>query len=283
MSLAGPLIQAGAGLLGGLFNKGASAGKNFRSHINGLMAAANQHGINPLALLNVPPVGPSQGNVFMSQAIADAGAILGDAMLKRQDAQKLQRAEQQNAYLQKKVTDLTLRPKVPGVYQQFPGVGNGQGSGGVYQTGGVGNAGGAGGGPTPLLSDQALAEKDTEEISGFMKIRNRFAPDGFYVPGSDGEPLDIWQLPVVGGAWAIDKALRWRDGKRNPEIAETVKKGIDVARNMTWGTPLRAPDYPPRPSKLYGKPYDDSQRFAPMPPVKKPKRKSKHPLNSLGF
>lgn len=297
--VASALISAGATLLGGLFGrkKAVSAGDNAYSHVGGIMRAASQYGFNPLTLLGaVAPMGgtPADNSAF-GQAVANAGMIAADAIAAKPDnAAKLNAYQTQNQRLQRKLNALSVRSPVPGTYGRArqpsdPEVyGGRQGAGALFEAGGVADTAGAAGGPSPLVDGQAVTEKGTEEISGFMRVRNKFAPDGFFVPGSDGEPLDIWQLPVVVGAYAVDRGVRmtspangrWLNDKLRGAMAglEHISK-----TGMSYGKPLDYPALPDRPYRLYGLPRDTSARFAPMPTTRKPKPKRRDMFGTLGF
>lgn len=124
----------------------------------------------------------------------------------------------QNELLRLEVDRSRSLAQVPPPYA-VNGLGGGQSpiGGNTVVTHGVG-AGVAGGRhELPVLtSDREVKQTPTEDISGFMKVRNAWTDeDGFWVPGSDGEPLDIWQLPVVAGSWAASEA--WELGSKAGE------------------------------------------------------------------
>ncbi|TXG97570.1 MAG: hypothetical protein E6R08_06710 [Nevskiaceae bacterium] len=125
MAIAEALIGAGGSLLGGLFGKSKtiSAGDNMYSHVGGVMQAAERFGFNPLTLLGVTPgmgqvVSPQN---YMGQAIADSALLVADSIAAKkadQTAKKAQDLEAANAKLNSQIRDLTLRPKIGGVYAQ---------------------------------------------------------------------------------------------------------------------------------------------------------------------
>lgn len=90
-------------------------------HAEGAIEGYKRTGINPLTLLGVTPSSGLPGQNYFGQAVADAGMLLADAFASREDVGRLERAERLNEKLRKQVTDLVLRPAVPGVY----GAGNG--------------------------------------------------------------------------------------------------------------------------------------------------------------
>lgn len=120
------LISAGSSLFGGLFGK--KKGPSTYQQTQEAMGAqakysreyGEQYGFNPLTLLGVssPVAGGQIYDNPMGQAVADAGMILGDALLKRTDAQKLTRAKERIKELQERIDHDTTRPKIGGVYAQ---------------------------------------------------------------------------------------------------------------------------------------------------------------------
>ena len=89
--------------------------------VMGFAQGASAPGINPTGInpTGINPTSAGDGGVVMGQAIADAGMMLADSMSKSAvEKAKLSEAMKQNVELKKKVNDLTLRPKVGGVYAQ---------------------------------------------------------------------------------------------------------------------------------------------------------------------
>lgn len=90
-----------------------------------LRAGAEKAGYNPLAVLGMASGIPASGGAgssaaFMGQAIADSSMMLAENMARTQAGGNLARVtalEGQNAQLQHRLTNLTLRPNVPGVYE----------------------------------------------------------------------------------------------------------------------------------------------------------------------
>lgn len=118
------LIGAGASLIGGIFGRNAERKaireQNEYNNPANIRARAEAAGFNPLLF-----VGPGVGNQMatgganvMGSAIADAGLMLSEALAKRQDLRKLDRLKDENQKLNQQVTDLTIRPKIGGIYAQ---------------------------------------------------------------------------------------------------------------------------------------------------------------------
>jgi len=118
------LIGAGASLLGGIFGRNserkAIAAQNEYNNPANIRARAEAAGFNPLLFVG-PGVGNQMatgGSNFLGSAIADAGLMLSEALAKRQDLRKLDRLKDENEKLSQQVTDLTIRPKIGGIYAQ---------------------------------------------------------------------------------------------------------------------------------------------------------------------
>lgn len=132
MGLGPALIGAGANLLGGILSK-PRAKDNFWGTEAGIHAQikytrehAENFGFNPLAWIGqTQSLGAAPSNSYMGAAVADAGMVLADALAKQKDIGRLERAERLNEKLRQQVTDLTLRPAVPGVYGAPSGIGGG--------------------------------------------------------------------------------------------------------------------------------------------------------------
>lgn len=121
----GALVGAAASLIGGASSARAerraiAAQNEYNKPIN-VRKRAEEAGFNPLLFVG-PGVGQQTavgGTNFVGQAIADAGMIIGDMLLKTGKgsyAAKLNQYQQQNEKLQQEVQSLTLRPKVGGIY-----------------------------------------------------------------------------------------------------------------------------------------------------------------------
>lgn len=111
------IIGAGINLLGGLFSKPKP--KYVVPDYAGIRRKAEAAGFNPLTALTQGPQGSVvEGGNSMGTAIADAGLMLADSLAKSKKTGILSRVQTENAELRDKVNNLTLRPKVPGVYAQ---------------------------------------------------------------------------------------------------------------------------------------------------------------------
>ncbi|WP_201151509.1 hypothetical protein [Rhodovulum sulfidophilum] len=113
----GSLISGGASLLGGLFGSKKKA-KYVVPDYGKIRARAEAAGFNPLtALTSAPGAVASAGQNYMGQAIADAGLLLADGLAKKAEKTgELQKAREQNAQLKERVQQLTIRPRVGGIY-----------------------------------------------------------------------------------------------------------------------------------------------------------------------
>lgn len=205
--LAGPLIEAGASLLGGALNnkaeKAGIAAQNAYNDPAQIRARAEAAGFNPLSFIG-PGVGNQTAAVsgsYMGSAIADAGMAMADGIAnstKRKQAEQLGALEIENAKLQNKLLQLTLRPKVGGVYAQREttptiaaavGGGNAGEAGlfGVTATSSAGVSGSVGLGGSANASGDAIRTSD-----------NWVASDGTVFAGPGSKSMDLEQ--VVGAA-----------------------------------------------------------------------------------
>jgi hypothetical protein len=122
------LIGAAGSILGGLLGAGAEEraikAQNAYNDPSAIRARAEAAGFNPLLFIG-PGVGQQTavgGSNFMGSAIADASAMLADglatSMAKKPSMVQLDEIKAQNAKLQAQVSNMTLRPKVGGVYSR---------------------------------------------------------------------------------------------------------------------------------------------------------------------
>jgi hypothetical protein len=252
------LIQAGGSLLGGLFGKKApSAGQNAYSHVKGIMRAADAFGFNPLTLLGaVTPMAGSATPNYMGEAISNAAAIAADALSRRgAPAARLQRAEEENERLQRKVDRLSLRPNVPGVYN---GVGVSADVSPLRAHSSVVDADSGWrfnpvGAPvrdvvgSDVLGDvdaidprRAVEHKPVPTSPGVLKVDNPHLPFPVYVPSVDGDEVlgpDIITVPLSIAASGV---YAWSEKRQNDrwnrlfmEWAEAQRKGDSAASGET--------------------------------------------------
>lgn len=240
------IIGAGISAVAGLFGKREKyhpPSENIWSLAEGARDAGKHFGFNPLTLLKTG----AQASVSPGSAPPLASmAILGNWMQDEFSQDTQDRREHNrlaNELLALQVEEArTLRgvapPSAVADMGGTPGF-----SGGRTSTIGVNSGSTAGTLQMKILGGREILEKPTEDLSGFMRIRNGITDDdGFLVPGSDGEPLDIWQVPVVAGSWVADKA--WDLGSAlGDKLAES-----------DW-SPLQQPAFEPAGFTEDGKPF----------------------------
>lgn len=233
--LAGPLISAGASLLGGALNnkaeKAGIAAQNAYNDPAQIRARAEKAGFNPLSF-----IGPGVGNqtaaasgAYMGSAIADAGMAMAEGIAnrtKKKQAEQLGALEIENAKLQNKLLQLTLRPKVGGVYadrQSTPTVSEAVGGGGVD----------VGSDPETYLGyvDHKVSAGAVGD-SGGIDLK----PKAVIVPHvSDGQSTPV----PVGQDWdeILSGALIAANNRGKAKKAFRKRHADD----MTFGLPLKAP------------------------------------------
>lgn len=216
------LIGAGSSLLGGALSNQAErkgiAAQNAYNDPAQIRARAEAAGFNPLLF-----VGPGVGNQttaasggYMGAAIADAGMQIADQMAKNRELGRLEKLAAENKKLAEKVQNLTIRPKVGGVYAQREAYNeNRSGNNSV-----VSPAGGAalsyGDDVTPLsdtLPVDPRRKVDNKAIgtqAGLMVVDqpnlNALLGGPMYIPSLDGDEALQWYdypsviLPMIGSA-----------------------------------------------------------------------------------
>lgn len=236
------IIAGGLKLLGGLFGKKKkpmSPAQSIVSTAQGARQAAKQYGFNPLTLLQASNATAGAGIDMGGTPPLASLSILGDIVEDNFGEEAETRREHnrlQNELLRLEVDRSRSLAQVPRALA-VNGVGGGRSpiGGNTSVTYGVG-AGVAGNRhELPVLTaDRDVKLTPTEDISGFMKVRNALTDgDGFFVPGSDGEPLDVWQLPVVAGSWAASEA--WELGSKAGEWLRD--SPLSPIRRHDLGTP----------------------------------------------
>lgn len=226
------IIGAGASLLGGLFGasseKKAIARQNEYNNPTNLRARAESAGFNPLLFVG-PGVGQQTatgGSNYMGSAMADAGLIIADGLAKKAEkTSALTKLAEENKRLVDKVNNLTLRPKVGGIYAQNVSTPSARQALGVPNESSVrvlpvsvgSNSPVAGGSPSPVrplshnlpIDTRRKVENDPVKThSGFMVVDNPNLPFQLYAPTMDGdEQLEWYQYPSLMVPAAIGAAV----------------------------------------------------------------------------
>ena len=112
------LIKVGGSLLGGLFGRKEAKPEFIVPKYGEIRRKAEKAGFNPLtALTSAPGSVVAGGQNYMGSAIADAALHLADGMQEKAAQEgEAQQLREENAELAKKVQDLTIRPRVGGIY-----------------------------------------------------------------------------------------------------------------------------------------------------------------------
>lgn len=240
------VLSVGGSLLGGLFGdrsakKAAAQQRAWALEDQSMQwvrhrEASERGGFNPLATLGmgqgVAPT-PVSSNNYMGEAIAQSALILGENLAKTQAANKGRQVEdlrRQRDILTRRLTNATIRPTVPGVFQRAqafgtggvnagtPG-GNAAGVGPVRAGGGNGSVvppAGSVAGLRPLETTNPVDPRRTVEVrpisstSGFMTVDNPYLPVPLRAPTLDGEePLQWYDYPslaIPGAIWLGEMA-----------------------------------------------------------------------------
>lgn len=202
-----PFWEVAGSVLGGVLgkSKGIRPSESMVSHVKGVMQASEKYGVSPLTLFGVQNPGHyGPDNSSMGAGIADAAMFMGDALARKSNAAKLQQVASERDRLQEKVVDLTIRPQVPGIYG-MPRMGGPNGPGQTnlgavsVRNDGLGpvTAGQLGYDPTRPVDHKPLQDVPLEVVAE--------APDGVKMrifTSPDGEILQPWEYPTVGGAYA---------------------------------------------------------------------------------
>lgn len=115
-------LLGGVGAVAGLFGAGPQKTARKSAHgsivgtASGIREAAEKYNINPLALLGVPQA--SGGGTSFGARLGDAALMLADRLRANGPEVENAKLQQANAKLQSKVQQLTLRPKIPGIYDR---------------------------------------------------------------------------------------------------------------------------------------------------------------------
>lgn len=198
-ALGGPIISAGASLLGGVLNnkqRNKELGMSDPAYIRERAEAA---GFNPLLFTNQAFQNSSNVPTFGS-AVADAGHFLGEGLLRNQEmkgeqALRITELQQQNERLTELMRRTTLNPRSRSIY----------GANNVDANSGSNNSAdpvGSGIGSTASIvaPDRDVVVTPYSSGSGFTEIDNvitRNTGGPVVVPGSDGEPMDADELATL--------------------------------------------------------------------------------------
>jgi hypothetical protein len=269
------LIGAGASLLGGILGRNAQkkataqqqafdrqqvAEMNVYNDPAQVRARAEAAGLNPL-LFMAPGVGQqtgmaqsqaSSGN-YMGAALADAGMMIADQMSKNRELARLEKLSAENKKLAEKVQNLTIRPKVGGVYAQREAY-NANSNTVLPRQRPVNGPANASDGLRPLpdqLFIDTRREVDNSPIttsSGFMVVDNP-AMGRIYSPTLDGdEPLQWYDYPTLGinyvGSRVFEGAYnRYVANEAQPKRPSTDRLG--TPSNNPWKKAFRFPQFAP--------------------------------------
>lgn len=216
------IIGGGLNLLGSLFGrkKTMTPARSILSTARGVRMAAKETGLNALTLLGASNATAGAGMDMGPSPLASLSVLGGIIQDEFSDEAKTRKEHNklQNQLLRLEVDRARTLVQVPSA-PAVNGVGGGRSALGGNTVATIGAGTGVAGGRhelPALTADRVVKQTPTEDISGFMKVRNAWTDkDGFWVPGSDGEPLDIWQVPVVAGSWAASEA--WELGSKAGE------------------------------------------------------------------
>lgn len=268
--VAAALIGAAGSLLGGLLGKSKQKvytnDQGIMDSAKGAREAAAEYGFNPLTLLGATGGAGAVygGQNTMGSAISDAALLLADG-LKDKSAEKaqLENIQLQNEVLRAQVRDLTIRPKVGGIYAgnvSTPGVGNGRVGSVSDQSVGVGIGDRSGAAPNVdgswfprALTETSYADPRREvqnqsvpTTSGFMVVDSPYLPGPLPVPTLDGdEPLHWYDYPdlIPATGIALGRAS-YKAGSRLRASYEAQKGGGYGFASDGWGYALQPPKTP---------------------------------------
>lgn len=210
MSWQGAAISAAAGM----FGRSNQTEQNIRLMASAARRYGPKYGFNPLTLLGLAGAGVDQN---AGQAPLASLQILGEAIGDEFSQDAKDRREHNRLTNELLTLEVQKARTLSGVApaSAVSGMGGAAPALNGGRTSVVGTPAGTTTGPfqMKILGDREIKQTPTEDLSGFMRVRNGLTDDdGFLIPGSDGEPLDIWQVPVVAGSWAADKA--WEIGSK---------------------------------------------------------------------
>ena len=228
--IGGALINGVGSLLGGLLgSKKVSSRQASRGAIygqaEGARLAAEKLGFNPLTLLAASSaVGGYDSANPMGAALADAaGALAEGVTAKAEREDELAKAREENAKLRERLTQSTIRPRVPGVFGSEP-VRAAVGAEVVRVVNAAGMGAAAVSPPTPVLAaptmvmrddglpaanPDAPAEAETDLWSAAR--RGTIIPFVQEIVRRNGFPATLDEFHARGTAW-----MNGLDGHQNP-------------------------------------------------------------------
>jgi|GEM_PF-2829136 len=251
--IGGALISGASSLLGGIF--GGSKSEYVVPNYQKIRTKAEAAGFNPLTALAMAPGQVVQSQNYMGSAIADAGLALADGLVAKDKKDgALAKLAEENDKLRETVQNMTLRPKVPGVYAQreaIPSVSQAVGGGNVQTSqvsdqtlsGGGASVGGSnlssgGGGSAsvkkgspdappsdPLDPSRAVDKLKVTSDAGFGIVDNAVTGP-FHIPLVNGEMPDLTQLLVLGGSYVADRGYTAIDRYLNPPPPPRDPRGV---------------------------------------------------------
>lgn len=240
------LAQAGLALFGGLVNKATAPKPQYVvPDYKAIRADAEKAGFNPLTALTQGPQGSVvQSANYMGSAISDAALMLAENYAASSKAAKVSSLQSSNQKLRKAVENMTLRPKVGGIYSQQKSGGSNDtisnrvspdrtGNGSVY-TSSVGIRPLAD--SLPVDPRRNVKNADINTSSGFTVIDNPNVPFPIYSPTLDGdEPLQWYDWPTIG-ANALGSALYagWQNRQANNAMRDAENTYLSSPAGQSW-------------------------------------------------
>jgi hypothetical protein len=221
---------------------------------------AEKAGFNPLTALTQGPQGSVvQSANYMGSAISDALLMAAENSAQKQNEAKLSAQSGQIAKMSKVIENMTLRPKVPGIYAQPKSGGSNDTISNLVLPDRIGN-----GRPDfPVGNLRPLADKlpvdprrtvnnvPINSSSGFTVIDNPNNPFPIYSATLDGdEPLQWYDLPTLGMNYLGSMAFAgWQNRQRNKPLRDAEQKYLSSSAGKSWlagkrinkGGPLRQP------------------------------------------
>lgn len=214
------LIGAGTSLIGGAMNRSAQRKANAANSPAGQVAQWEDAGINPIFGISSGGYIPQQAT-SLGDSFAGAGAQFQRGLeLEHEDQLRETALEKENEKL-REALDSLAKPVTPGHLKRYGGSlplpGNGGSNAPVVSTvsptppNGSGNKphGGRSIGDTSWVAPgREVKNAEYESTPLLMEVHNEMTDEPYVVPGSDGDPLDIWQMMGVGLSIAPQWAYR---------------------------------------------------------------------------